>query len=69
MGDQELILYTTHCPKCKVIEEKLKAKNVNFNIVDNVEELTKLGFTSFPMLKVGDQILDFINANKYVNSL
>ena len=63
------ILYTTHCPKCKVIENKLKAKNIEFVTVDAQDKLLELGITSVPVLKVDDKMLNFLEANKYVNSL
>ena len=31
-----IILYTTHCPRCKVLETKLNNKNLEYTIVDNV---------------------------------
>ena len=63
------ILYTTHCPKCKVIENKLKAKNIEFVTVDAQDKLLELGITSVPVLKVDDKMMNFLEANKYVNSL
>ena len=63
------ILYTTQCPKCKVIENKLKAKNIEFVTVDAQDKLLELGITSVPVLKVDDKMMNFLEANKYVNSL
>ena len=57
-----IILYTTHCPKCTVIEKKLKAKNIPFTEVDDVETMQALGFHSLPVLKVDDEILNFQQA-------
>lgn len=65
----KLVLYTTHCPKCKVIESKLKAKNIKFDIVDNKEELLKMGIVSVPVLEADGKKMAFLDANKYVNSL
>ena len=63
-----IILYTTHCPKCTVIEKKLKAKNIPFTEVDDVETMQALGFHSLPVLKVDDEILNFQQAYKWVFS-
>lgn len=63
-----IILYTTHCPKCTVIEKKLKAKNIPFTEVDDVETMQALGFHSLPVLKVDDEVLNFQQAYKWVFS-
>lgn len=64
-----MILYSTGCPRCKVLEEKLKQKQINFEINNNTEEMLKLNITNVPVLKIEDKLLDFVDAVKYVNSL
>ncbi len=65
----ELILYTTHCPKCEVIENKLHDKDIVHKVVDNKDELIKAGIFSVPVLSVDGKRMNFVEANKYVNSL
>lgn len=65
----KLVLYTTHCPKCKVIESKLNAKKIEFDIVDDKSTLLKMGIVSVPVLEADGTRMDFLEANKYVNSL
>lgn len=60
--------YSTHCPKCKVLEMKLKQKNINYTENDNVEEMLSLGIQSAPALSVDDKIYLFTDAIKWVNS-
>ena len=64
----DVTLFTTHCPKCEVLESKLKAKRIQYLVVDNTDDLIALGFTQSPMLKVSDQTLGFTDAIKWVNS-
>ena len=64
-----MILYSTGCPRCKVLEEKLKQKQINFEINNNTEEMFKLNITNVPVLKIEYKLLDFVDAVKYVNSL
>ena len=64
-----IILYSTNWPKCRVLETKLKQKNIPFKINTNVDEMIKLGFSEAPVLKVDDKYLGFSEANKYINSL
>lgn len=66
---EEIILYTTHCPKCRVLETKLHRKNVPFQECTDVEVMKSLGLQTAPHLKVGDKLMDFVEANSYINSL
>lgn len=62
-------LYTTNCPKCKVLEAKLKQKNIDFAVCDDEDEMIKRGFQSAPVLDCGDKVMMFGEAVKWVNSL
>ena len=68
MEREDVILYTIGCPKCKVLERKLKDKNIEYEEVDNEEEMLKLNITHIPMLRVGDELLDFGQAVKWINN-
>ena len=65
----EIILYSTGCPKCKILESKLQSKRIYYIKNTSVEEMTKLGFITVPMLKVNDEYLDFGEAVRWVNCL
>lgn len=59
-------LFTTHCPQCNVLEKVLKQNNIEFNTVDNQEEILKVAeekqiYTS-PILKVDDKYMEFKEA-------
>lgn len=62
-------LYTTNCPKCMVLETKLKEKNVLFETCGDITEMRKLGLLSAPALKVDDKLMTFKEAVDWVNSL
>lgn len=34
-----IILYSTNCPKCNILKQKLQKLNFDFEISENVEEL------------------------------
>lgn len=61
-----ITLYTTHCPKCNVIAKKLEQKNINFEIVEDMEEMIAKGFRSAPVLQVDDKFLNFTEANNWI---
>lgn len=65
----EVILYSTHCPKCVIIEKKLKLNNISYTVIDDVDKMIKLGMLSAPYLQIEDFLLDFGQAVKYLNNL
>lgn len=62
-------LYTTHCPKCLVLEEKLKQKNISYTEHTNTEEMINLNFSVVPILIVDNEQYSFGEAVQWVNSL
>lgn len=62
-----ITLYSTHCPRCRVLEDKLEDKNIEYTIVTDIEEMSKLNIMSVPMLKIGDKLLPFKEANDWIN--
>lgn len=65
-----MILFSTGCPRCKVLERKLSAKGIEYRHESDVNEIIQKGFMSVPVLKTDDgQYLDFAQANAYVNAL
>lgn len=59
-------LYSTHCPKCKVLTIKLAQKNIEYTEIDDLEEMKRLGFKSAPMLNVDGNLYDFTRALAWV---
>lgn len=65
----QVILYTTGCPKCRVLKSKLAEKNVEYQENTSIEDMQKLGISLVPVLSVDGELMDFTKAVKYVNSL
>ena len=61
-------LYTIHCPACKVLAKKLDAKEIEYQVIDNPDELEALNITQFPILEVDGKRYSFSEAVKYVNA-
>ena len=59
-------MYSTHCPKCVVLETKLKRNNIEFNVETDTKKMIKKGFLSAPMLEVDDRLMDFSEAIKWL---
>lgn len=63
-----VILYSTPtCPNCAVLRKKMTSKNIPFVDNQSTEEMEALNITRVPALKVGDEIMDFGKANKWIN--
>lgn len=69
----KIVLYSTDCPRCKVLEKKLRAKGIDFEINKNMDNIMgvaeQYGITSAPLLQVGDSVLTFELANQFINNL
>ena len=63
-----IILYSTGCPRCDVLKDKLDAKSISYSVNNSVEEMTELGISEVPILSVNGQLLKFKDAVDWVNN-
>ena len=63
----KIVLYTTHCPRCEVLEKKMAAKGIIHEIVTDTTLMVKKGFATAPMLEVDGKLMDFKEANTWIN--
>ena len=61
-----VVLYSTHCPKCKVLESKLNQKGIDYEEVNDVKIMREKGFMSAPNLEVDGVVYDFKEAVKWI---
>lgn len=61
-----IIVYTTHCPKCKVLEKSLIAANLEYAMVEDVEKILSLGITEVPCMEVNGELMNFKMAMLWV---
>lgn len=64
-----IILYSTHCPKCSVLEKKLKQRNIIYTEVNDISVMTEKGINAVPVLEVDGELMDYKEANDYINKL
>jgi glutaredoxin len=62
-----ITFYHTGCPKCRILEAKMKAKNIEFTECSDVEKMQQKGIMSVPQLEVDGILMDFAAANKWIN--
>lgn len=68
----DIVLYSSHCPKCNVLEKKLKQKGLDFTICDDFDPSfikNEFGYDSLPVLKVDMTLFDFGTANTWLNEI
>ena len=64
----QVILYTTHCPKCVVLEKKLVQKNIEYDVITDKQVIINKGYLTAPLLEVNGKIMEFKEANDWVNA-
>ena len=64
----EITLYSTHCPRCNVLEKKLQQKNIVYEEINDVEIMKEKGYLTVPILEVDGKSMDFKAANDWINS-
>ena len=67
-SNDKVILYSTGCPKCKILEAKLKEKHIDFEEFTDKDEMIAMGFKEVPWLKIDGKLLNFAEAVKWLNS-
>ena len=63
-----ITLFSTGCPKCKVLEKKLENNNISYIKNNNIEEILSLGIEEVPIIKLENgKLLNFITCNSLLN--
>ena len=63
----QVTLYSTGCPKCKVLKMKLDSKNINYDTISDVSIIISKGINTVPVLEVDGNIMDFKTAVDWIN--
>lgn len=61
-----IVLYSTNCPKCKVLKSKLEQNNINFIENNDIELMAQKGFTTAPMLEIDSVVYNFKEAVAWI---
>ena len=64
---EKIILYSTNCPKCKVLIQKLNEKNIPYIICDDIDIMLTKGLTSVPAIEKDGSLMGFKEAMKWAN--
>ncbi|MBQ3021892.1 MAG: hypothetical protein IJD91_01005 [Clostridia bacterium] len=62
------VLYSTGCPQCNVLKEKLKAANIDYIEVTDKDTIIAKGITKVPVLEVDGIQMALSAANEWIKS-
>lgn len=63
----KVIFHTSHCPRCKVIEMKLKQKGIQYEENTDIQVMLGLGMQTAPALEVDGKLMGFSDAVAWIN--
>ena len=62
-----VVMYSTGCPKCKILKKKLDEKKVVYEEETDVEKMKSKGIDRVPVLEVDGKLFSYSEAVKLVN--
>lgn len=62
-------LFSTGCPRCKVLKKKLDDKGVKYTVNNDVDKMLEMGIVEVPVLAVGEKMMGFKESMEWVNGL
>lgn len=63
-----VVLYSTGCPRCKILKSKLDDKGVTYSVIDNVDKMLSMGMVVVPVLEVDGVRMSFKEAINWINN-
>lgn len=63
----EIILYTTRCPICKMLEKRLADKKIEYTECTDIAKMKGLGIKQVPVLSVDGTLYGAQEAVKWIN--
>lgn len=63
-----IVLYSTDCPVCVMLKEKLKQHNIDFTESKDTEIMLQKGITAVPVLEVNGELYNARKALEWVNN-
>lgn len=63
---EKITLFSTDCPKCFVLETKLKEQNLDYTKNTDIDDMIKRRIYQAPMLLIDDKYYDYRDALKWL---
>lgn len=65
--EKEIILYSTGCPKCQILKNKLSDKQIPYIENNNIDDMLQLNISQVPVLSVDGTLYNFRQAVELIN--
>ena len=66
--NKSIVLYSTGCPQCNVLKEKLNAINIDYVEVTDKDTIIANGITRIPVLEVDGVKMELLAANEWIKN-
>lgn len=63
-----VIMYTTHCPQCKVLEKMLNDKKIEYTQITDIDVMKSKGIQSVPYLEVEGELKNFKESMEWIRN-
>lgn len=64
---EKIIFHSSHCPRCKILETKLKQKGIEYEENNDIQVMLDKGLEMAPALEVDGKMMDFKEAVNWIN--
>lgn len=61
-----VVLYSTNCPRCKVLKTKMEQTGIEYTEVTDIEVMKEKGFREAPMLEIDGEFMNFSQALTWI---
>lgn len=65
----DIVIYSTGCPACKFLEQRLKDKHINFTINNDEEIMKQKGIVSVPVMEVNSTLLNYKQSLEWLDKV
>lgn len=62
-----MVLYSTGCPRCKILKKKLDESGIEYTENKNVDEMLSLGISEVPVLDINGKLLNFNSSIEWLS--
>ena len=59
-------LYSTGCPQCNVLKQKLDSANIEYDLITDQDEMIAKGFQTAPILEVDGKVMNAPQAYRWL---
>lgn len=63
-----VIMYTTHCPQCKVLEKMLNDKKIEYTQITDIDVMKFKGIQSVPYLEIEGELKNFKESMEWIRN-